>query len=132
MQILHTAVFYFLLVFGAGFLLGIVRVLGVVPLLGERIAELLEMPLMLAVIVAAARWLVRRRLDDARQSSALSVGFIAMCFVLLADLAVGMGLRGMSPAEVFLNRDPVSGTAYYAALLLFALMPAIFVHFRHV
>ena len=124
MRILHTAALYFFLVFGAGFVLGIVRVLAVVPLLGERAAELLEMLLMLAVIVAAARWVVRHKLDG-RQSSALSVGCIAMGFVLLADLAVGMLLRGLSAAEVFLDRDPVSGTAYYAALLLFAVMPAV-------
>lgn len=124
MRILQTAVLYFLLVFGAGFVLGTGRVLLVVPLLGERAAELLEMPLMFAVIVAAARWVVRHRLD-ARQPSALPVGFIAMGFVLLADLVVGIWLRRMSPAEVFLNRDPVSGAAYYAALLLFAAMPAI-------
>ncbi len=130
MQILETAVLYFLLVFGAGFALGTGRVLFLLPLLGERAAELLEMPLMLAVIVAAARWLVRHKLDD-RLSSALSVGFIAMGFVLLADLAVGMWLRGMSPAEVFLNRDPVSGTAYYVVLLLFAFMPAVLARIRH-
>lgn len=130
MQILHTAVFYFLLVFGAGFLLGIGRVLLVVPLLGERTAELLEMPLMLAVIVTAARWVVHHKLDG-RQSSALSVGFIAMGLVLLADLAVGIWLRGMSAAEVFLNRDPVSGAAYYAALLFFAVMPPVLARLRH-
>ncbi|MDH5195206.1 MAG: hypothetical protein OEW32_16085 [Nitrospira sp.] len=129
MRILQTAALYFLLVFGAGFVLGTGRVLIVVPLLGERVAELLEMPLMLAVIVTAARWVVRHKLDG-RQSSALSVGFIAMGFVLLADLAVGMWLRGMSAKEVFLNRDPVSGAAYYAALLLFAVMPAIIHRFK--
>jgi hypothetical protein len=68
---------------------------------------------------------------DGRLSSALSVGFIAMGFVLLADLAIGMWLRGISAAEVFLNRDPVSGAAYYAALLLFAVMPAIIPRIRH-
>lgn len=128
-QILQAAVLYFLLVFGAGFVLGTGRVLLVVPLLGERAAELLEMPLMFAVIVAAARWVVRHRLDS-RQPSALPVGFIAMGFVLLADLVVGIWLRSMSPVEVFLNRDPVSGAAYYTALLLFAAMPAIMVRRR--
>lgn len=131
MQILHAAALYFLLVFGAGFVLGTGRVLIFVPLLGERTAELLEMPLMLGVIIAAARWVVRHKLD-ARQFTALCVGFIALDFVLVADLAVGIWLRGMSATEVFLNRDPVSGTAYYAALLLFAVMPAIFAHFRHI
>ncbi len=54
MQILRAAVFYFLLVFGAGFLLGIGRVLLIVPLLGERTAELLEMPLMLGNFLRCA------------------------------------------------------------------------------
>jgi len=129
MGILRVAALYFLLVFGAGFVLGTGRVLILVPLLGERTAELLEMPLMLGVIVAAARWVVRHRLDG-RQPSALPVGFMAMGFVLLADLAVGILLRGLSAAEVFLNRDPVSGTAYCVALLLFAVMPAIIIRLR--
>jgi hypothetical protein len=130
MQTLQTAVLYFLLVFGAGFILGTGRVLLVVPLLGERVAELMEMPLMLAVIVAAAKWVIHHKLDS-RQTSALSIGFIAMGFVLLADLGVGLWLRGMSATEVFLNRDPVSGTVYYAALLLFAVMPALINRFKH-
>lgn len=125
MQVLRAAVLYFLLVFGAGFVLGSGRVLFLVPLLGERAAELLEIPLMLGIIVFSARWIVRHRLDEQRRGSALSIGFIAMGFVLLADLVVGIWLRRMSLAEVFLNRDPVSGAAYYAALLLFAAMPAI-------
>ncbi len=124
MRILQAAVLYFLLVFGAGFVLGTGRVLFLVPLLGERAAELLEMPLMFAVMVTAARWVVRHRLD-ARQPSALPVGFIAMGFVWLADLVVRIWLRRMLPAEVFLNRDPVSGADYYAALLLFAARPVI-------
>lgn len=126
MQILQATTLYFLLVFGAGFVLGTGRVLILVPLLGERAAELLEMPLMLAVIVAAASWVVRHKLDG-RQSSALSVGFIATGLVLLADLCVGVWLRGISATDVFLNRDSVSGSAYYVALLLFAVMPAILI-----
>jgi len=129
MRILKTAALYFLLVFGVGFILGTGRVLIAVPLLGERVAELLEMPLMLAVIVASAGRVVRHKLDG-RQSSALSVGFTAMGLVLLADLAVGMWLRGMSVTEVFLNRDPVAGAVYYATLLLFAVMPALINRFK--
>lgn len=125
MRILRAAVLYFLLVFGAGFVLGTGRVLFLVPLLGERAAELLEIPLMLGVIVFAARWIVRHSLEDRRLISTLSVGFIAMGLVLIADLTVGMLLRGMSAAEVFLHRDPVTGAAYYASLVLFAAMPAL-------
>jgi hypothetical protein len=125
MQILQAAVLYFLLVFGAGFALGTGRVLFLVPLVGERTAELLEMPLMLGVIVFAARWIVRYRLATPRLSTTLSVGFLSLGIMLFAELGMGMWLRGMSATEVFLNRDPVSGTAYYVSLLLFAAMPAL-------
>jgi hypothetical protein len=59
MQILKAGVLYFMLVFGAGFVLGPIRILYLVPRLGTRTAELMEMPMMLAVVMFAARWVVR-------------------------------------------------------------------------
>jgi hypothetical protein len=50
-QSIKAGLAYFALVFGAGFVLGVLRVSFLVPRFGERIAELGEMPLMLAVIV---------------------------------------------------------------------------------
>ena len=43
---------YFALVFGAGFVMGAIRVPLLVPRLGERVAELIEMPFMCIVIAA--------------------------------------------------------------------------------
>ena len=60
MQILKAGVLYFALVFGAGFALGTIRVLWIVPELGTRLAELMEAPFMLIVTIAPARWVVRR------------------------------------------------------------------------
>ena len=60
MRILKAGVIYFALVFGAGFMLGTVRVLWGVPHVGTRTAELLEAPIMLVVTILAARWVVRR------------------------------------------------------------------------
>ena len=34
-----------------------------------------------------------------------------------------MTLGGLTPTAVFTNHDPVSGTAYYLSLCVFALMP---------
>lgn len=117
----RAALVYFALVFGVGFPLGLVRMPLLVPRFGERAAELIEVPFMLAAIVLAARYVARRH----RGTSAglLAVGAAAATLVLGADLAVGIGLRGMSPAEVFLRRDPVAGTVYYLLLLVYALMP---------
>lgn len=123
MHLFKPALAYFLIVFGAGFILGTVRVLFVLPLFGERTAELLEMPLMLAVIVLAARWISRRYLRQAQPREQLAVGGIATGWMLAAEFLIGLTLRGLSPIEVLVNRDPVSGTAYYLSLLLFAAMP---------
>lgn len=123
MNVLKAAVVYFVIVFGAGFVLGTVRTLFVLPLVGSRTAELLEMPLMLTVIVLGARWINRHLTAAATSSIQISVGLFALALVLLAEIAVGVGLRGQSPVESLLNRDPVSGTIYYVMLGVFALMP---------
>ena len=60
MPILKAGVLCFALVFGAGFVLGTIRTLWVVPRFGTRIAELMEMPIMLIVTIVAARWIVLR------------------------------------------------------------------------
>jgi hypothetical protein len=122
MQVLKLAVIYFVIVFGVGFGLGIIRVLFLVPQVGARLAELLEMPLMLIAIVLAARW-VNHQAQAATALAQLSIGLIALGLLLMAEVAVGVGLRGLSPAESLLNRDPVSGTIYYIMLSVFALLP---------
>lgn len=51
---------YFAIVFGTDFGLEPIRVLLLEPNLGTRIAELLEMPVMLLVIWLAAGWMTQR------------------------------------------------------------------------
>ncbi len=55
MQILKAGVLYFAVVFGAGFILRPIRILWVAPRLGTRMAELLEMSIMLLIAIVAAR-----------------------------------------------------------------------------
>ena len=125
MTIVKPALLYFAVVFAMGFALGTIRVLLVVPLVGERTAELAEMPLMLGVIVLAARWVVRVWLPDRSFARTLAVGLSAAGLVLLADVGVGVGMRGMTLGQIFLERDPIAGAAYYVGLLVFALMPLL-------
>lgn len=121
--VLGPASAYFGLVFGAGFVLGAIRVPLVVPLVGTRAAELCEMPFLLLAIVLAARLVTRRFERGPSPRAWLPVGFLAMGGVLGADLGVGVLLRGLSLSETLLDRDPVSGAAYGLMLLAFALMP---------
>jgi hypothetical protein len=122
---LKAALLYFATVFGAGFILGPIRVTWLVPRVGERAAELIELPFMLVVIVAAARWVVRRFRVAPATLDRLTVGGIALALILAAEFGFVLQLRGLSPGQYLADRDPVSGTAYYLALGLFALMPLL-------
>lgn len=132
MQILKAAAAYFGLAFAAGFVLGAIRVPFVVPRLGERTAELLEMPLMLVVVIFAARLVVRRfalaRLPGVR----LRAGGIALVLLLAAELLLAVTLQGRSVGTYIASRDPVAGAVYLLMLLLYALMPAILLRYERV
>ena len=119
----RAGLLYFALVFGAGFALGPLRILFLVPRLGERAAELLELPVMVGLSWLAARWVTRRLAVPAATGARLGMGVLAGALLLAAEFALVLPLRGLTLAEYFATRDPVAGTAYYVAVLLMALMP---------
>jgi hypothetical protein len=133
MRSFKSAVLYFALVLGTGFALGSIRVPFLVPRLGERYAEFLEMPIMFMAIVLAARYVIRRYSLPASLSVRLRVGFAALLMSVLAELLLAALLQGRSVAQYIASRDPVSGSVYLVMLLLFALMPSILarVHSGH-
>lgn len=118
-----AALEYVARVFGAGFVLGIARELWIRPRVGVRAAELLELPLMLVAVILAARAIDRRWLAASGARTRAAVGLAALVLLLTAEVVLGMMLRGLSVRDALLARDPVSGTAYYVSLALFALMP---------
>jgi hypothetical protein len=122
-RVLLAALAYFALVFGAGFALGAIRTLWVVPAIGVRAAELLETPFMVAISFLAARWIVRRLSVPAAAGARLGMGALALVLLLGAEFGFVLSLRGMTLEEYFATRDPVSGTAYYLALLAYAAFP---------
>lgn len=122
---------YFALVFGAGFVLGVLRVILLVPQLGERTAELAEMPIMLVVILISARFVVRHFGVPHSMPARLGSGLLALVLLLTAELALAVILQERSLADYVSSRDPVSGSVYLAMLGLFALMPS-FIEKTHV
>lgn len=116
---------YFLIVFAVGFALAPIRELWAIPEFGERRGELLEMPFILLAMILAARFIVKRYSLPPSTPKRLAAGVIALACLVLAELAVVVGIRGFTLAEYFAARDPVSGAIYVAMLLLFALMPAL-------
>ena len=125
MPILKAGVLYFGLVFGAGFVLGTIRTLWVVPLVGARTAELMEMPIMLAVTIVAARWTVVRLSVPMVWSARLEMGCIALVLMLIAEFGFVLWIRGLSIKDYLATRDPVAGAVYYLLLAVFAIMPLL-------
>jgi hypothetical protein len=125
MNVVKAAVTYFALVFGTGFVLGPIRVLWVAPRLGDRVAELLESPLLLVAMILAARWIVRRFALPPASAARLATGMLAVALVLAAEFALVSPVRGMSIADYFAAQDPVSGTVVYALQGLMAFLPLL-------
>lgn len=92
MPILKAGVLYFALVFGAGFVLGTIRTLWIVPRLGMRMAELMETPIMLVITILAARWTVRRLAVPSTLPARLGMGCVsASCWSRNLRLCSGFG-----------------------------------------
>ena len=123
-RIIKAALLYFVIVFGAGSVLGPIRILFAVPRLGARIAELVETSLMLIVIILAARLVVRRFHLPSHVIYHLATGVLAFALGLLFEFGVVLKLRGLTLTEYFDTRDPVATAVYYLTLVAFALMPA--------
>ncbi len=131
MQIQKAGAIYFAVVFGTGFILGPLRILWLVPRVGERTAELIETPIMLLVIVFAARWVARRFGRPSTAFRLLGMGLVALSFLLFCEFTFVLYLRGLNIHEYFANRDPMAGTVYLVMLGLFVIMPVLFARRRN-
>lgn len=125
MRMLKAGTFYFAIVFGAGFVLGPIRILWAVPHFGTRMAELLETPIVLVVILLAARWIARPLVLPSTAPVRLGMGSVALGLMLVAEFGFVLRLRGLSMSEYLSTRDAVSGTVYYVMLVIFAFMPLL-------
>ncbi|MCC6409385.1 MAG: hypothetical protein IT453_19660 [Planctomycetes bacterium] len=127
---LVAAAFYFGVVFATGFVLGAVRVTWIVPRLGERWAELLELPLMAVASALGAHETVRRFRLAGERGRAVAVGLLALACLIAAELGVVLATSDRSLPEYVASRDPVSGSVYLALLVVFAGLPAAFTRRR--
>jgi hypothetical protein len=125
---LRFALRYFACLFAVGFALGLIRVPLLVPRLGERMAELLEAPVMLVAIVSIASRLVRTAQRDGEPLHYAQAGVIALLWLLMVECGVVLGLRGLSLADYLATRDVVAGGVYAVLLLVFAAAPAVIAH----
>lgn len=119
-----SGVIYFAMIFALGFVLGTVRVLWLVPAIGERNAVLAELPVMLTASWFAARWLVQRhRLISLRARAVM--GLVGFALLMLAELTLAIAAFGQSAADWLNSIFAMPGIIGLSGQILFALMPML-------
>lgn len=116
---------YFLLVYLAGFALGIGREFLVTPAVGLTNALLIEMPIMAVVCYFAARFVLDRTPEAKTSGDHLFVGCAAFILLLIAEEAMARILRGISVFTLWADFELLAAIANIAGLGLFMVMPLI-------
>jgi len=73
--------------------------------------------------ILAAQWVVRHVQISPLRSRRLAMGGIALGLMLMAELTLGLWIRGTTIREYFGARDPISGAVYFMTLGALALIP---------
>lgn len=120
---LRAGVFYFATVFAAGFLLGTLRVLLLIPILGEVPAVLIELPVMLGISWISARWLIDRFAVPPDFASLGAMGAVGFALLMLAETLLGLLAFGRSIADQTDAALSLPGAMGLSAQVAFGLMP---------
>ena len=121
----RAGVAYCVIVFAIGFCLGIVRVLVVVPRLGELAAVTLEAPIMLAASWAVSLSCIRRFRIPAVPLPRLLMGVVAFALLIGLEAALSVLLFGWSMADWLAQYRTVPGMIGLAAQGAFGLVPLV-------
>lgn len=124
-SVVAAGVAYFAIIFGAGFLLGMVRIFFLMPRIGETVAVIVELPVMLMLSWVIAGWLIARFDIAPRLTPRLSMGGLAFVLLMLGELGIStMGL-GQTLSEHLGRYENISAILGLAGQLIFAMFPAM-------
>ena len=125
----EAGVLYGIIVFLIGFILGAIRVLLVVPRLGETTAVIIEAPVILAASWFVCHWCVGR-LDVAATVPVRSLmGMVAFLVLMSAEFGLGAVL-GRSLVDQVAAYGSLAGAIGLAAQMIFGAFPVIQVRRR--
>ncbi|MEE4360319.1 MAG: hypothetical protein V2I63_02215 [Pseudomonadales bacterium] len=114
---------YFALVFGAGFALGVLRTLLLEPRLGSATAQFVELPFMVVISLWAAGFCLRRLGAELSRTEVAFAGAAAVLLLFGFELVLVLGLRGETPGAWLQSRLSPPGIAYLISVLAFGCWP---------
>ena len=122
---IKAGLLYFAIVFIAGFVLGAVRVLAVIPVLGELKAVALELPVILSVSWLACRKLIVTFSVPPQVAPRIVMGALAFGILMLVEFGFSVLVFGRSGAGYVALLRTAPGLLGLAGQLGFALMPLL-------
>lgn len=120
-----AGVSYFALVYMAGFMLGTLRVLFVVPWIGETAAVSLETPILLAASWMASRWCAATFQVAPNAKSGLLMGAVAFALLVVGELGVSVFAFGRSLESALAAFGSTPGMIGLSAQVAFGLLPLV-------
>lgn len=125
MTAVKAGLVYFALVFAAGFALGTIRVLFVVPAVGEAPAVLVEIPIMLTISWIVCRLIVRRFAVPPVIRDRAVTGGLAFALLMTAEIGVAWLLGRRSVSAYLAHYVTLAGAFGLAGQLAFAAFPLL-------
>jgi len=116
---------YAAIVFAAGFALGAMRLLLLVPRLGSTVPVMLEAPVMLALSWWVCRWCIGRFRVNATWRARLLMGALAFLVLQLAEVTLAASVFNRSPRTYLLGTGTLPGAIGIAAQLATATWPLL-------
>ena len=113
---------FFGVVLASGVALGVVRELLLAPAIGPRVAELVEYPVMLAIVVLAGRWRARAHRLAARGARLAAGGLAAACMLATEQVMIVV-VRDVSPATFYAGRPWWLTAMFLGAMGVMAVAP---------
>jgi hypothetical protein len=123
--LLRAGFFYFVIVFAIGFVLGAIRVLVLVPRIGELLAVLIELPLMLTASWIVCKSLIARFQVAHEVFDRIVMGATALAFLLVAETVLSTCVFGNPIEATFINYLAPHGFIGLCGQLAFAAIPLL-------
>lgn len=116
---------YSLVIFGVGFAFGIMRILQLMPLFGDTLAVLVELPVILVVSWIICRWLIENWQVPESLAVRLIMGGVAFASLIVAEFGLASIAFARSPSQQLTFYTQFPALLGLAGQILFALFPAI-------
>lgn len=120
-----AGILYFAVVFALAFAIGAVRVLLVAPRLGETLAVLLELPVVLAASWTCCGVLVTRLAVSPRLGERMMMGGLAFVILQAAEALLAILAFGRTPTLYLAGFTTLAGLIGLAGQVAFALIPLV-------